>query len=100
MEEKKIKLSLKIAIVLVIIFIIIMVGFIIMMININKRQLVNEVLVSTNPDGYQKIEGDTRYKRMNNKTWGGEYHKDILHCSNFSSIMKVVNYEGYEEYTC
>lgn len=68
-----------------------------MMININKRQLVNEVLVSTNPDGYQKIEGDTRYKRMNNKTWGGEYHKDILHCSNFSSIMKVVNYEGYEE---
>ena len=95
-EKKKIKLSLKMAILLGIIFIIIMVGFIIMMININKRQLVNEVLVSTNPDGYQKIEGDTRYKRMNNKTWGGEYHKDILQCSNFSSIMKVVNYEGYD----
>ena len=68
-----------------------------MMININKRQLVNEVLVSTNPDGYQKIEGDTRYKRMNNKTWDGKYHQDILHCSNFASIMKVVDYEGYEE---
>lgn len=96
-EKKKIKLSLKIAIVLAIIFIIIMVGFIIMMININKRQLVNEVLVSTNPDGYQKIEGDTRYRRMNNKTWDGKYHQDILHCSNFTSIMKVVDYEGYEE---
>ena len=96
-EKKKIKLSLKMAILLGIIFIIIMVGFILMMINITKRKLVNEVLVSTNSEGYQKIEGDTSYRRMNNKTWGGEYHKDILHCSNFSSIMKVVDYKGYEE---
>ena len=96
-EKKKIKLSLKMAILLGIIFIIIMVGFILMMINITKRKLVNEVLVSTNSEGYQKIEGDTSYRRMNNKTWGGEYHKDILHCSNFSSIMKIVDYKGYEE---
>lgn len=96
-EKKKIKLSLKMAILLGIIFIIIMVGFILMMINITKRKLVNEVLVSTNSEGYQKIEGDTSYRRMNNKTWGGEYYKDILHCSNFSSIMKIVDYKGYEE---
>ena len=99
-EKKKIKLSLKIAIVLVIIFIIIMVGFIIIMININKRQLVNEVLVSTNPNGYESVEIDEKvyYKKTSNKTWNGIYNQSIFYTVKpVNSVMKVVSYEKYKE---
>ena len=99
-EKKKIKLSLKIAIVLVIIFIIIMVGFILMMINITKRKLVNEVLVSTNPNGYESVEIDEKvyYKKTSNKTWNGIYNQSIFYTVKpVNSVMKVVSYEKYKE---
>lgn len=101
MEEKnKIKLSLKIAIVLVIIFIIIMVGFILIMVNITKRKLVNEVLVSTDPNGYESVEIDEKvyYKKTSNKTWNGIYNQSIFYTVKpVNSVMRVVSYEKYKE---
>lgn len=99
-EKKKIKLSLKIAIVLVIIFIIIMVGFILIMVNITKRKLVNEVLVSTDPNGYESVEIDEKvyYKKTSNKTWNGIYNQSIFYTVKpVNSVMKVVSYEKYKE---
>lgn len=99
-EKKKIKLSLKIAIVLVIIFIIIMVGFILIMVNITKRKLVNEVLVSTDPNGYESVEIDEKvyYKKTSNKTWNEIYNQSIFYTVKpVNSVMKVVSYEKYKE---
>ena len=99
-EKKKIKLSLKIAIVLVIIFIIIMVVFILIMVNITKRKLVNEVLVSTDPNGYESVEIDEKvyYKKTSNKTWNGIYNQSIFYTVKpVNSVMKVVSYEKYKE---
>ena len=71
-----------------------------MMINITKRKLVNEVLVSTNPNGYESVEIDEKvyYKKTSNKTWNGIYNQSIFYTVKpVNSVMKVVSYENYKE---
>ena len=71
-EKKKIKVSLKTAVILVIILIMIIAAFVALMININKRKMVNNTLVATNPNGYEKnkFKGYVSYTKINEKTRG------------------------------
>lgn len=99
-EKKKIKVSLKTAVILVIILIIIIAAFVALMININKRKMVNNTLVATNPNGYEKNEfkGYVSYTKTNEKTWGGIYHKDAFQTEKaVDDIMEVVTYEKYKD---
>ena len=99
-EKKKIKVSLKTAVILVIILIMIIAAFVALMININKRKMVNNTLVATNPNGYEKNEfkGYVSYTKINEKTWGGIYHKDAFQTEKaVDDIMEVVTYEKYKD---
>lgn len=99
-EKKKIKVSLKTVVILVIILIIIIAAFVALMININKRKMVNNTLVATNPNGYEKNEfkGYVSYTKTNEKTWGGIYHKDAFQTEKaVDDIMEVVTYEKYKD---
>ena len=99
-EKKKIKVSLKTAVILVIILIIIIAAFVALMININKRKMVNNTLVAINPNGYEKNEfkGYVSYTKTNEKTWGGIYHKDAFQTEKaVDDIMEVVTYEKYKD---
>ena len=99
-EKKKIKVSLKTAVILVIILIMIIAAFVALMININKRKMVNNTLVATNPSGYEKNEfkGYVSYTKINEKTWGGIYHKDAFQTEKaVDDIMEVVTYEKYKD---